>query len=121
MACEVQVVGRLVEQDEIRLLQEQPRQRDAALLPAGEGAYGALPVLGREAQRGEGGGRPGPVLVAAVALELALQPAVSLQQGVRGVLGELGFELLQFPFAPHQGSNAESISSSTERLPRSPA
>jgi hypothetical protein len=97
------VVRWLIEENELRLGEEQSRQRDAALLTAREGAYGALPVLRVEAQRREGGGRPRPVLVAAVPIELGLQPAVSLQEIRRVVLGELCFEGFQFSFALDQG------------------
>ncbi len=47
---QVEVVGRFVEQDEIRLLQEQPGERHAALFAAGERPDRAFPVLRREAQ-----------------------------------------------------------------------
>jgi hypothetical protein len=82
------VVGRLVEEDEIRLLHQQSGQGDAALLAARERAYWTLPVLGREAQRSDGGGHPRAVLVAAVPLELTLKPAITFHERVRWVLGE---------------------------------
>jgi hypothetical protein len=93
--AQVQVVGRLVEEDEIRLGEEEAGQGDAALLASGEGAYGALPVRGIEAQRREGGGRSRPVLVATVPLELGLLAPVALQEPGRGVVGELRFQGLQ--------------------------
>ncbi len=48
-ALGVEVVGRFVEQQDIRLLQQQPGQRDAALLAAGEVVDAG--VAGRAAQR----------------------------------------------------------------------
>ena len=44
----VQVVGRFVEQQHVGLAQQQPRQRHAALLTAGQ--VGGFPVVGRAAQ-----------------------------------------------------------------------
>src|SRR5918993_3481968 len=97
------MVSRLVEEDKLRFREQQPRQRDAALLTAGEGAYRTFPVLRVEAQRGEGRGSPRPVLVAAVPVELGLQSAVPLQEIRRGILGELPFKGFQCPFAMDQG------------------
>ena len=101
--AQVEVVGRLVEEDEIRLLHKQAGQGDAALLAAGKGAYWTLPVLGGETQRSDGRGHPGAVLVAAVPLELALQSAVTLHERVRWVLGEARTKLLELLLAGHQG------------------
>ena len=50
---EVEVVGRLVEQDEVGLLEQETGQGYAALLPARERPDGALPVLRGEAQAEE--------------------------------------------------------------------
>src|SRR6516165_3644546 len=48
----VEMVGRLVEQQKLGLLEEQPAQRDAATLAAGE--FGDVGVVGRAAQRVHG-------------------------------------------------------------------
>jgi len=45
---EVEVVRRLVQQDQVWLLQQQPREGHPALLPARERPDRSLPVLGRE-------------------------------------------------------------------------
>src|SRR5688572_23365652 len=87
--AQIEVVGRLIEEDEIRLLHQQAGQGDAALLAARERAHRTLPVLGGETQRRDGRGRPRAVLVAAVPLELALKPAIAFHERVRWVvLGE---------------------------------
>jgi hypothetical protein len=48
-SLQVEVVGRLVKQDQVGLLEEQAGKGDAALLAARERADGALPVLRGEA------------------------------------------------------------------------
>ena len=45
----VEVVGRLVEQQQVGVLEEQPGERDAALLAAGQGRD--VGVVGRAAER----------------------------------------------------------------------
>ena len=50
---DVEVVGRLVEQQQVGILQEQPRQRGAHLPAAGEGRAGLLQLGQREAEPGQ--------------------------------------------------------------------
>ena len=57
--AQIEVVGRLVEEDEVRLLHKQAGQGDAALLATRERAHGTLPVFGREPTVALDGGADG--------------------------------------------------------------
>ena len=96
-ALEVEVVGRLVEQQQVGVAQQQLRERDAHLPAAREVAGGLVEVLDGEAETRED--LPGArlELVAAEALEAVLRRAVALEQAVElvsgGGLGDLALEL----------------------------
>ena len=51
---DVQVVGRLVEQQQVRVRDHEARERGAGLLPAGDRRGRARPLVAREAEPGQG-------------------------------------------------------------------
>ena len=90
-ALRVQVVGGLVEQQQVRLGQQQPAQRDPALLPAGQA--GDLGVGRRAAQRVHGLLDLAVQVPGVLVVQLLLQVAHLLEQFVgivgRHLLGDL--------------------------------
>ena len=76
---QIQVVGRLIEQQHIRLFQQQPAEVGARPLPAGELAGGALPALALEAEAAEHPLGALLVVVAALVLEAFHQGGVLLE------------------------------------------
>ena len=113
---EVEVVGRLVEQQRVGLHDQDPRERDAHLPAARERADVAVDLLGREAEAGEDLARARLEPVAAELLEARLRLAEALDQrlelvGARGI-GERVLELVQL--ARRLGDRARAV----ERRPR---
>jgi hypothetical protein len=80
----VEVVGGLVEQQQVGLLEQQAAQRDAALLAAGEG--GDVLVAGRAAQRVHGDLETTVQFPAVGGLDLVLQIAHLGHEGVHPVV-----------------------------------
>ena len=98
-ALEVEVVGGLVEQQQVGSAQEQLGERDAHLPAARELGAGAVEVLGREAEAREDLARVALQLVASQVLEPVLDaPVFGEQRLERGVvpvgLGDLERQLL---------------------------
>jgi hypothetical protein len=83
-ALGVEVVGGLVEQQQVGLLQQQLAQRDTAALPAGQLRH--VRVRGRAAQRVHGQRQLGVDVPGVGVVQLLLQPAHLLHQLV-GVVG----------------------------------
>ena len=83
----VEVVGRLVEQQDVGVLQQQLAEGDAALLAAGEGVDGG--VVGRAAQRLHGDVDLGVEVPEVLGVDLVLQRGHLLHQRVGIVLGDL--------------------------------
>ena len=91
-ALQVEVVGRLVHEEQVRLLQEQAGERHPHAPAAGELGDGALEVPLTETHTAKDGLSPGLELVAVCALEGCLQRPELVQQrvGVGGLGGALG-------------------------------
>ena len=85
----VEVVGGLVEQQQVGLLEEQPAERDAAALAAGE--RGHVGVAGRQAQRVH---RLVDALVEAPRVG-GVDPLLDARELVGGLLGVVGGQLLE--------------------------
>ena len=94
-ALQVEVVGRLVEQQQVRLAQEQLGQRDAHLPAARELVGGARHVRLVEAQAEEHAVRLAFNVVAVAGLEARAQGAVLLEQGRRVCLSGAGQRCLE--------------------------
>jgi hypothetical protein len=96
---EVEVVGGLIEQQRVRLHDQDPREPDAHLPAARERADVAVHLLGREAEAREHGARARLEPVAAERLEARLRLAVALDERVELALplrvGERVLELVQ--------------------------
>ena len=91
----VEVVGRLVEEQDVRLGRQGAHQRRPCQLAARERAQRPVEVGRREAEPARHGLEPGPPRVAARPLELALGGVVAAQDGVGGMLGHPRLELAQ--------------------------
>ena len=100
---DVQVVGRLVQDQQVGRREQQPRQYRPSALPARKLRDRAVEVVGVKAQPGQGLADARFVGVAAAALELVLQLAIALQRrlGLRRV-AHLGFQAAQLGFHRHQ-------------------
>ena len=85
--CQVEVVGRLVEEQQVGVLEQQPRERDAHHPAARELADVALHVGLGEAEAGQDAPRLGLQRPAAELLEPMLEPAVLVHQLGQLVLG----------------------------------
>ncbi len=101
------MVGRLVQQQHVRLLQQQTRQGDPHLPSAGELTAVAVPVFLRKAQSPQHAADLSLHGVAALVAELLLQLPVAIQQAVMlgpsvGQLFELNPQLMQFLFQAQQ-------------------
>ena len=97
-AFDVEVVGRLVEQEHVGLLQENLGELDAHAPATGELARGAVEVAALEAQTGEGALEGGFVVVAAehhVAVVLESELLDQLGIALALVVGAVGHLLLQ--------------------------
>jgi len=97
-ALDVEVVGRLVEQEHVGLLQENLGELDAHAPATGELARGAVEVAALEAQTGEGALEGGFVVVAAehhVAVVLESELLDQLGIALALVVGAVGHLLLQ--------------------------
>src|SRR5690606_28414018 len=95
---DVEVVGRLVEQERIGTREEDLCERDAHLPSAGETADVPCDLLRREAETGEDRVRPRLGVVAAALLVARLRVAEALDGVVEARIlriGELGLELLE--------------------------
>ena len=90
---QVEVVGRLVEQQDVGLFEDQPREVDARLLPAGERVEGLLELGGGDVETVGHAREIDLGLVAAETAVVVLQAVVLVQQGGGGValhtLGQL--------------------------------
>ena len=84
---QVQVVGRLVEQEEVGVLEEESGQGQAPALPAAEGPRFELLLQGLQAHAVEHLGDPAVVGVSVQALVLMLGLAVTLQHRRRALRG----------------------------------
>ena len=83
----VEVVGGLVEEQHLGLLEQEPAEGDAALLAAGEGVDGG--VVGRAAQRLHGDVDLGVEVPEVLGVDLVLEGGHLLHQRVGIVLGDL--------------------------------
>ena len=79
---EVEVVGGLVEKEQVGMAEKQLRERDAHLPATGKINRGLVEVLDRKAKATQDLARTGVELVAAQALEAVLGVAVVLEQAV---------------------------------------
>jgi len=97
---QIQMVGGFVQQQDVRLAQQQPRERDARLLAAGERADRPRQILIAEAEAREHGLHLGFPVVAVLFLKLRLQIRIAAEHGRRGIrlhaVLELIHLLLQF-------------------------
>ena len=98
-ALEVQVVGGLVQEEQVGVAQEELRQRNAHLPAAGELGAGALEVGDLKAQAGQDFAGVALEFVAAQVLKAVLDLAVLVKEGVDvlallGELGDLGLQLV---------------------------
>ncbi len=80
---DIQVVGRLVQDQQVGVGEQQARQHRPRALPAGKLRDGAVVIVGVEAQPAQRLADARLVGVAAAALELVLQRPVALQGGLR--------------------------------------
>ena len=87
-ALGVEVVGRLVQQQQVRTLQQQPAQRNSAAFAAGQ--RGDVGVGGRTAQRVHGLLQPGVEIPGVALIQLLLQRTHFGEQLVAVVLGKAG-------------------------------
>ena len=112
--CEVEVVGRLVQQQHVRVLEQQSRQRHPHHPASAEGADVALHVVIGEAQPGQDAPGLGLEAVAAHGLEPMLEPPVLVHQlGELVVVGrvlELQLDMAHAPLdAAHLAGAAEHL------------
>ena len=84
---QVQVVRGLIEQQQVMIRYQLARQRDAVLLPTGEGAGLALPELFSETNTGEHGLHPALGLPTAQLIHATGQLVVLPHQPVQGIAG----------------------------------
>jgi hypothetical protein len=91
-ALRVQVVGRLIQQQQVRLGQQQPAQRHPAPLAAGQ--HGHLRVRGRASQRVHRLVDPAVQVPGVPVVQLLLQPAQLIQQVIGVVRGHLRRDLV---------------------------
>ena len=75
---QVEMVGRLVQQQQTRLLQQQPCQRDAHLPAAAELFARACPVVLREAEAVQNGSHPGLQGISSAQMKLLRQGRIAL-------------------------------------------
>ena len=93
---DVEVVGRLVEQQHVRARGQRPRQRRSRQLPPREGVQRAIEVRRREAQPARHHGGAVSPQVATTRLEPRLGAAVAGERGlVGGAGGHHGLELAE--------------------------
>ncbi len=101
----VEVVGGLVEQQDLRRARQQRGQPQPDLLPAGERGDGAVAVDQAQAEAAQGALGPGVGLVAAAQFEEGQQVAV-LGQGRRVAGGHRGLQVAQAAFDGAQSGEA---------------
>src|ERR1044071_3934982 len=77
------MIGRLIEQENVRLCEQQPHETKTILLPAGKFLRLQIPTLTFEAKPLQDGFGFGRVLEASLALELMLKLAVALKHRVK--------------------------------------
>ena len=92
---QVKVVGRLVEQQDVRILEDQPREVHARSLAARERVEGLLPHGGRDVETARDAAALGVHLPAAETAELLRERVVLPQQGGGGVVLHLPGELVE--------------------------
>jgi hypothetical protein len=100
------VVGRLVQEEQIVLAQQQPGEGEPHLLAGRELPRGAHPAGIGQSQSRQGGLGAHPEAVAARGLQVLLGPAEFSEQPFElrlvGLLGKLGADALDAPFEPDE-------------------
>ena len=94
---QVQVVGGLVQQEDVRILQNEPGQVDAGLLPAGQGGEGPLAHVGVDGQAVAHLVQPGLGVIAAPRLKGGGQLVIAGEHLRRGALPHPGGQGLHLP------------------------
>ena len=120
---DVEVVGGLVEQQQVRIAGEGARKRAASELAAAEGAEGTVEVGVLEAETAHRGHRLLAPVVAAGVLEPRLRAGVPVEGGVVALtLRHLGLELLELAFEGEQVAAAlkDVLAEAEVQLPRRP-
>ena len=88
------MIGRLVEQEQVGLADEQLGQGEPGALSAGEGLDVLLPGLGAEADAQQRGLEPVPPGVAAGQVELVLDRLILLEHFLQRLAGVIGHRVL---------------------------